>query len=1219
MSGTTFMEAWQAGSRFGDLEIVRELGRGAFGRVYLAKDLLVGRTVALKRVELPGGAAEDERAALLREARLIGRLKSPHIATLYRVHPLPDAAGWIFELEYVDGGSLEDRLGRDPRPPIDETRRIVREILIGLREAHGQGVVHGDVKPGNILFARDGAVKLVDFGLARIAGDVSLRASLPDVVGTPVYMAPEIVMGEPAARAADLWSVGVVLYRLLSGRLPFASKTLPTLFYAIQNGEPAPLDPRLPGPLVDLAMACLSKAPERRPASCAEALAALEPAMVGEAVPRSAALRPASSPRLHGRRAEQEKLDRAAKEAAEGHGGTVLLRGDAGSGKTALAHDVMARSAGLGFRWIEARVTPIEGLLRPLLVGARDLLGPRGGSGKELVESRLFGTATNLLRALLEEESPVRIESRQQVFWGVEDLLKGLAAQCPLGILVEDVHQADAGDLGLLAEMARRLRDAPVLLVIALRPGGASDGLSDRAAVAMSQVLDLGPLDADAVSRLLQDHAQGARLAPEVLRHVLDVAEGNPLLTIDLFRHLQESGAVASNAGVLALGAAWRSVTLPPRARNLILLRLQELSDDERAILDVAAVDGVEFEGEAVAAALSRPILDVLRAVQQIYRNTALVAPRAKGYRFASAALQEAIYGELANDLRRALHRHLAEHLEARAAEGVARPAGRLGYHWECAGEPTRARPYLLRAAHEAFERQEILRAVDLARRAGLDPLRLDAETAVRNAEALLELCAALSNLGRQPEIEAVCARLLEGANTASDANLAMKVSVFLARTRYETRGLIGLDENMLRHAADHLPPSVYRGRAWYLLGVVAKYRGTLDEAERCFRRADEAYVTCGDLGRHSSALDQLGSVALRRGRWREADALYGDAARISSMVGRRTNAALSEGNRALAAFSRGAFAGIEERVENVIRVLLREGAFHQAASARVLLAEVRYALGDLPGAKAAIEEALPPLRQERYLTGLIPATLDRAKLAAVEGFLDLARQTLAESRRLAQLKADEGKSLEADALECHLACFAGDLADARRAARQALATAAKVKELPVRAAALVSLAEATVYGLPPAVLEGAESLVADAGADDAALVRAPISLVLGVRALASPDGDVRPLLAAAQALHAEDVGERRATLRVLGGLLEAEARSRAGDPAAAKARAHQALADARRLGHAWLTLRLRAFLARAGDAEQARVLEEEARRLAAQLASGDERRLLLAAWSGPA
>jgi tetratricopeptide (TPR) repeat protein len=1011
--------------------------------------------------------------------------------------------------------------------------------------------------------------------------------------------------------------VGAVLYRLISGRLPFVAKTLPTLFYAIQNGDPLPLDPGLPRALADLATRCLSKAPEERPASCADALADLEPATVAEAVPRSSGPSAAPTLRLHGRRAEQDALENAARQAAVGHGTTVLLRGEAGSGKSALAHDIMARSERQGFRWIQAHVTPIEGLLRPLLIGARNLLGASQSRGEGLVESKLFGTATNLLRALLEEESPVRIESRQQVFWGVEDLLVGLAAEGPLGILVEDVHQADEGDLGLLHEIARRLRDARVLLMVAMRPGRAAEVFSGLMH-GTGTVLDLGPLDADAVSRLLQERALGSRVAPEVLRRVLDVAEGNPLLTIEVFRHLQEAGALSTDRGMLVPGPAFPSITLPSRVRDLVLLRLRELGDDEHAILDVAAVDGVEFDGEAIAATWGRPLLDVLRVAQRIYRATGLVVPRAKGFRFANAALQEGIYEELAPDLRRTLHRCLAEHLEKRTP-GTAGAAARLGLHWERAGEPERARPYLIRAAQEALARQESLRALDLARRAGLGPERLDPETAVRYAELLLELCSAHTQVGRHEESEAVYARLLEGANATSDVHLGLKVTILRATTRYLTQGFVGLDEEVLKGAVRVLPRSAYQGRAWYLLGQVAKYRGDLDEAELRFRNADEAYVASGDLGRHSSALDQLGSVALRRGRWHEADALYGDAARISAMVGRRSNAALSDGNRALASLHRGNLDGILKRLEDVIRLLLREGSFHHAASTRVLLAHTRYALGDLSGAMAAIDDALPLLRRERYLAGLIPAVHQRAHLAAVRGFLDVATESLAEMQRLAQLRDDRIKMLEGHVLACHVACFAGDLARARSAARQAIATARTVKELPPRADTLMWLAEGCVYGVPTDLLEEAESLVADARADDAPLVARPVALARAARALREANGDPSALLAAAERLAAEDVGFRRAALRVLGGLLEAEGRARAGYVDGAKGRATRALADARALGHVWLALRLRALLARLGDTQQSTILEEEVRHLATPLPTEEERRLLLAAWSGSA
>ena len=202
------MRRFEPGRVVEGLRIERELGRGAFGTVYLAEDELLGRRVALKVVETPAPSMRDRG---LKEARVVARLHSPSIVTLYRVHPLDDEAGWLLEMEYVAGGSLKDLVAPgEPLPP-SRAAAIAAGVLDALRVAHEAGVVHGDVKPGNVLLERTGAVKLADFGLSWLIDDVSLSSVTAAPAGTPAYMAPEIVLGERNQQPSDVWSVGVML------------------------------------------------------------------------------------------------------------------------------------------------------------------------------------------------------------------------------------------------------------------------------------------------------------------------------------------------------------------------------------------------------------------------------------------------------------------------------------------------------------------------------------------------------------------------------------------------------------------------------------------------------------------------------------------------------------------------------------------------------------------------------------------------------------------------------------------------------------------------------------------------------------------------------------------------------------------------------------------------------------------------------------------------
>ena len=267
------------GETFRHLEIGKEIGRGAFANVFLARDTNMDRTVALKMHRMvPSISSEMERRLALREARLAGRLTSPNIVTLYQVHDL-GTSGWLMEMEYVDGPTLDDLLEERGRLPVDETLRLLRGILSGLHTAHENGIVHRDVKPGNVLLGtQDGAIKLTDFGLSCTVGDMTMSfSSLDGFMGTPQYVAPEVIDGKHPTRASDIWSVGVLAYRMLCGRLPFASDSLPELFEAIRGGQPeCMLKEPVPDGLKALIQSCLQKDPEARPSSPARVLAALE-------------------------------------------------------------------------------------------------------------------------------------------------------------------------------------------------------------------------------------------------------------------------------------------------------------------------------------------------------------------------------------------------------------------------------------------------------------------------------------------------------------------------------------------------------------------------------------------------------------------------------------------------------------------------------------------------------------------------------------------------------------------------------------------------------------------------------------------------------------------------------------------------------------------------------------------------------------------------------
>ncbi|MFE2541265.1 serine/threonine-protein kinase [Actinacidiphila glaucinigra] len=240
----------------GRYRITGRLGRGGMGTVWRADDELLGRRVAVKELHAEG---DEDRA--LREARTVARIRHPHVIVLFDVVE-QDGSPWIV-MELVDGRSLADVLAQDGPLPPREAARIGAAVTGALRAAHERGVLHRDIKPGNVLVEHGtGRIVLTDFGIARVTGATTLTEA-GDFVGSPEYTAPERMSGQAAGPASDLWSVGVLLCAAVVGRSPFRRDSLGEVLHAVVFEEIRP--PERTGPLLPVVEALLRREPERRP------------------------------------------------------------------------------------------------------------------------------------------------------------------------------------------------------------------------------------------------------------------------------------------------------------------------------------------------------------------------------------------------------------------------------------------------------------------------------------------------------------------------------------------------------------------------------------------------------------------------------------------------------------------------------------------------------------------------------------------------------------------------------------------------------------------------------------------------------------------------------------------------------------------------------------------------------------------------------------------
>jgi len=254
--------------RFGRYEITGDLGRGAMGVVFKARDPQIDRTIALKTIPLRGQHSDEEqefRRRFLNEAQAAGRLHHPGIVAIFDVGEDPETHDPYIVLEYVSGEPLNKLVAREKKLSLDRALKIAEEVAEALDYAHGQGVVHRDIKPANILMTPDGHPKIADFGIAKL--NLANMTVPGKVLGTPAYMAPEQLAGQKSDGRSDLFSLGVILYAMVIGHSPFHGDNATSICYQVANAKeipPSAVDVELPRELDAIIAKAMAKEPAKR-------------------------------------------------------------------------------------------------------------------------------------------------------------------------------------------------------------------------------------------------------------------------------------------------------------------------------------------------------------------------------------------------------------------------------------------------------------------------------------------------------------------------------------------------------------------------------------------------------------------------------------------------------------------------------------------------------------------------------------------------------------------------------------------------------------------------------------------------------------------------------------------------------------------------------------------------------------------------------------------
>ncbi|HEY41443.1 MAG TPA: protein kinase [Dehalococcoidia bacterium] len=756
-----------AGGRY---QVKRLLGEGGKKKVYLVHDNTLDRDVAfalIKTEKLDGEA----RARITREAQAMGRLGDhPNVMG---IHDMGEEGGQPYiVIPLMPGGDVEGLIERAPehRLPLEQAIGIAKAVCQGLEFAHTKGIIHRDLKPGNVWLSADGTAKIGDFGLA-VAVDLSRLTQSGMMVGTVSYMPPEQAMGGKVTPKADLYSLGAMLYEMVTGRPPFiGDDSVAIIGQHINTSVVSPTWHRadLPPGLEVLILQLLEKDPDKRPASASDVLKALESIEQGKVTePVSQVTATPESPLYRrvfvGREPEQKQLQAAFDGAMSGQGALMMVVGEPGIGKTALCEQLSTYVTLRGGKMLVGHCYEEGSLSLPYLAFVEAMRSYVLSRETRDLRKELGTGAADVARIVSEVREKLKVEprppespeeERYRLMQAVTSFLTNAAKVQPLLIVLEDLHDSDKGTLEMLTHVSRNLSGARLLLVGTYRDVEVdrthplSAALAELRRVATFNRVLLRGLNADEVRRMLesitrQDVPWG--LAEAVHRQT----EGNPLFVQEVVRYLVEEGLISREGG------QWKATTLemsiPEGLRDVVGKRLSGLSQECNRILSIASVIGREFR-LAVLQKVADVSDDELFAALEEAKGAAVVEERstvgaAVTYRFTHAFFRQTLYEEIIAPRRIRLHqqvgRALEEVYEKRLEEHAAELAEHFSYSPDAEGL-AKAVSYGEMAAERASSVYAYSEAVRLLEQALKVQEVLDPENKTKRCELLLALSEAL-------------------------------------------------------------------------------------------------------------------------------------------------------------------------------------------------------------------------------------------------------------------------------------------------------------------------------------------------------------------------------------------------------------------------------------------------------------------------------------------
>jgi len=917
----------------------------------------------------------------------------------------------------------------------------------------------------------------MDFGLAHLS-DVSTMTRTGTVMGTVYYLSPEQAVGRHVDARSDLYGLGAVLYELLTGQPPFTGPTAVAIIYKILN-EPAPrLRDALPDapPVLDaLVDRLLQKDPARRLPDAAQVAAALEAiarydprvASIAVTLPEPAPLDPHERPQpLVGRDAERDALQDGLERAASGLGRTVLISGEAGSGKTRLAEELRALSASVGALYLSGAClygdapNPYAALVDVLRAfRERWEWAPSPAEGGEGEDAPLRAALRDVERVLHIEtvgsgaeglpwlEQVSLLDGQNQAFELITQFLAEAARRRPLVLVMDDLHWASPTALQLFHYLARTVRGTRILLVGTYRPeellpGAAGDKhplkevLQRMSREKLYQEIALQPVHEDDVARIAANALNVPAIDPDFAALLYRESDGNPFFLLETLTLLEEQGALKRVGDHWELHANVAEISIPGSVYDVIMRRVDQATPEDRDLLDWAAVSGQQLNVDLLAAVVGGSRLTVLKRLYALEQRYGLLRADADGFAFAHAKIREALYDVLPPALRREYHLAIGEALERLCGERPGAAVYDLARHFVAAGDRERGFRYALIAADRAEKALAASEAATyLAQALGfLQPGDDLGGGGDLEMELQYRLGRLLALLGRLEEAEAAFGVALRIGQARGDRQMQARIVLALASMHGrggDWQGAIALGDRALALAnevGDH------EGRADALLSTgffafeQGDWRGAIDRLQQALEIATQH----GNAVQRARILGNMAIMYNARGRPEQAIDLYRESIETFDRLNQPLDVARGLSNLGFSYYSLKQYDRALSCYHDALERLGAIGDVRERGLLYLHIAETSVALGDLSAARENCTLAARRFARLGFDLGIADVDRVYAGVAVREGRWQVAERYLREAlavytehgdqlniaetrEELSRLLAERGQSAEAE------------------------------------------------------------------------------------------------------------------------------------------------------------------------------------------------------------